>query len=58
MLISIDVVQKSFGSNVLYKKLAFDIQPGEKIGLIGRNGTGKSTLLHMVTGDIRITKAK
>jgi ATP-binding cassette subfamily F protein 3 len=51
MLISIDVSQKSFGSNVLYKKLAFDIQPGEKIGLIGRNGTGKSTLLHMITGE-------
>jgi ATP-binding cassette, subfamily F, member 3 len=51
MLISIDVSQKSFGSNILYKELAFDIQLGEKIGLIGRNGTGKSTLLHMLTGE-------
>jgi ATPase subunit of ABC transporter with duplicated ATPase domains len=51
MIISVDIDQKSFGSKVLYKNLAFDIQPGEKIGLIGRNGTGKSTLLHMITGE-------
>jgi ATP-binding cassette subfamily F protein 3 len=51
MLISIDVSQKSFGSKVLYENLAFDIQPGQKIGLIGRNGTGKSTLLHLMTGE-------
>jgi ATP-binding cassette subfamily F protein 3 len=51
MLISIDVSQKSFGSKVLYKNLTFDIQPGQKVGLIGRNGTGKSTLLHLITGE-------
>lgn len=51
MLLSIDISEKSFGDKLLYSNLRFDIQPGEKIGLIGRNGTGKSTLLHLITGD-------
>lgn len=51
MLVSINVSEKSFGDKSLYNELRFDIQPGEKIGLIGRNGTGKSTLLHMITGE-------
>jgi ATP-binding cassette, subfamily F, member 3 len=50
MLISVDVHEKSFGDKVLYRDLTFDIQENEKIGLIGRNGTGKSTLLHLITG--------
>ena len=51
MLVSINVSEKSFGDKSLYTDLKFDIQPNEKVGLIGRNGTGKSTLLHMITGD-------
>lgn len=51
MLLSVDISEKSFGGKVLYTGLQFDVQAGEKIGLIGRNGTGKSTLLHLITGD-------
>jgi ATP-binding cassette, subfamily F, member 3 len=51
MLISVDIAEKSFGDKVLYQDLSFDIQEGEKVGLIGRNGTGKSTLLQIITGD-------
>lgn len=51
MLISLDISEKSFGDKVLYTDLQFDVQEGQKIGLIGRNGTGKSTLLHIVTGE-------
>ena len=51
MLLSIDISEKSFGDKLLYSNLRFDVQPHEKVGLIGRNGTGKSTLLHLVTGD-------
>ena len=51
MLLSLDITEKSFGDKILYTGLKFDIQPGEKVGLIGRNGTGKSTLLHLITGD-------
>jgi ATP-binding cassette, subfamily F, member 3 len=51
MLVSVDVSEKSFGNKVLYNDLVFEIQEDEKVGLIGRNGTGKSTLLHLITGE-------
>ncbi len=51
MLVSVEVTEKSFGHKILYKDLSFDIQDGEKIGLIGRNGTGKSTLLNILNGE-------
>lgn len=39
-----------FGGQILYENISFDLHPGERIGLIGRNGTGKSTLLRMLSG--------
>ncbi len=51
MLLSVNISEKSFGDKVLYKDLNFDIQEGEKIGLVGRNGTGKSTLLNIIIND-------
>src|SRR5665213_838134 len=51
MLVSVDISEKSFGSKLLYTDLRFEVRAGEKIGLIGRNGTGKSTLLHLITGE-------
>jgi ATP-binding cassette subfamily F protein 3 len=51
MILSVKLTEKSFGDKLLYTDLNFDIQEGEKVGLIGRNGTGKSTLFGMVTGD-------
>lgn len=50
MLLSVNVTEKSFGNKVLYGDLRFDVQNGEKVGLIGRNGTGKSTLFSLITG--------
>lgn len=40
-----------FGSRVLYQNANWHIKPGERIGLVGRNGTGKSTLLRVITGE-------
>ena len=51
MVISIDIAEKSFGDKILYRDLHMEIQDGEKIGLVGRNGTGKTTLLHIMTGE-------
>lgn len=51
MVISLDIADKSFGNKTLYRDLHIEIQDGEKVGLIGRNGTGKTTLLHIATGD-------
>ena len=50
MIAHISIKEKSFGSNQLYKDLDIRVVKGEKIGLIGRNGTGKSTLFNMTTG--------
>lgn len=43
-----------FGSRALYRDAFWHIKPNEKIGLIGANGTGKSTLLRVITGEYSI----
>ena len=47
----LDVQQltKSFGSLVLFENISFSIAEGQKVGLIAKNGTGKSTLLSVPT---------
>ncbi|WP_048799291.1 ATP-binding cassette domain-containing protein, partial [Segatella buccae] len=40
---------KSFGADVLFRDISFSIAEGQKVGLIARNGTGKSTLLSILT---------
>ena len=50
MLLSVNVTEKSFGNKSLYSGLEFSVQPGEKVGLIGRNGTGKSTVFNLISG--------
>lgn len=50
MILSVNISEKSFGDKSLYSDLDFDVQEGEKVGLIGRNGTGKSTLMQLITG--------
>lgn len=51
MIAQITINEKSFGGKVLYEGLELNVEEGEKLGLIGRNGTGKTTLLSLVTGD-------
>lgn len=51
MLLNIDITDKHFGDKVLYQDLQFSLDKGEKVGLIGRNGVGKSTLFAMLAGD-------
>ena len=51
MLLSVEIAEKSFGHKTLYNDLSFEIQENEKVGFIGRNGTGKSTLLNLITGE-------
>ena len=50
-MIHVENLSKSFGSHILFQKIHFKINPGERIGLVGRNGHGKTTLLKMLTGD-------
>lgn len=44
-----------FGSRYLYKDTSWHIKPFEKIGLIGANGTGKSTLLRVIVGEYQLS---
>ncbi|HSX02504.1 MAG TPA: ABC-F family ATP-binding cassette domain-containing protein [Candidatus Saccharimonadia bacterium] len=50
MLINLINIGKTIGTKKLYDGLDLTIQPGEKVGLIGRNGIGKTTLLGIMAG--------
>jgi len=41
---------KSFGAQILFEDISFSIAEGQRVGLIAQNGTGKSTLLSLLTG--------
>ena len=43
-------LSKSYGDNLVLNKLTFQLNPGERVGLIGPNGCGKSTLLRIIAG--------
>lgn len=49
-LISIENLSKSYGEKTLFNEISFGINEGDKIGIIGINGTGKSTLLKIIAG--------
>ena len=46
-------VTKSFGDRTLFSDIYLRVEPGERIALLGENGTGKTTLLNMITGSER-----
>src|SRR5690606_36665929 len=50
-MISINDLTFQIGSRALYDEANWHIKPGERIGLIGANGTGKSTLLKIIVGE-------
>lgn len=50
-MITVQGLHFGFGGQELYHDVSFDIHPGERIGLIGRNGTGKSSILRLLHGD-------
>lgn len=49
-ILDVQNVSKRFGARELFANLSFSIAEGQKVGLIARNGTGKSTLLSILTG--------
>ena len=50
-ILQIDNVCKSFGDRIIFDGLSLNINQGEKVGLIARNGQGKSTLLDVIAGN-------
>ncbi|MCL1865542.1 MAG: ATP-binding cassette domain-containing protein [Spirochaetes bacterium] len=53
-MIKVVNLEKSFGKQTLFDDISFNINSGEKIGLTGRNGHGKTTLLRMIIGEEHI----
>jgi ATPase subunit of ABC transporter with duplicated ATPase domains len=50
-MISVSNLGKSYGDHVLFEGATFQLNPGERYGLVGANGSGKTTLLSILTGD-------
>ena len=53
-LLSVSKLQKEFNGDVLFNNISFEINSKDKIAIIGKNGTGKSTLIKMIIGDLDI----
>jgi len=50
MIADIHITEKSFGDKTLMKDVKFSVDDGEKVGVVGRNGVGKSTLFGILAG--------
>ena len=50
-LLNIEHISKIYGDKTIFEDVSFGIQEGDKIGIVGINGTGKSTLLKMIAGE-------
>src|SRR5437763_1005610 len=50
-MISFTNVTKQYGAQVLFVDASFQVNPGEKVGLVGPNGSGKTTIFRLVTGE-------
>ncbi len=49
-MLNIESISKGFGEQLLLEETGMQINPGERVGLVGRNGHGKTTLLNMIAG--------
>jgi len=50
-MLNLTNITVSFGGRDLYKNISFQINPKDKIGVVGKNGAGKSTMLKLITGE-------
>ncbi|MFH0757207.1 MAG: ABC-F family ATP-binding cassette domain-containing protein [Bacteroidota bacterium] len=57
-MISIDNVSIRFGGFVLFDRISFQVNPGDRIGLVGRNGAGKTTILNLISGNQEADEGK
>jgi ATP-binding cassette subfamily F protein 3 len=51
-MIQVNGITKEFASRILFNDITFTVNKGERIGFVGRNGCGKSTLFKIITGDM------
>ncbi len=55
-IVSIQNLKVDFGGKVLFEDVSFDVNQGDFVGLIGANGTGKTTLFKVITGEVEPTE--
>src|SRR5215211_6261851 len=51
MLFRLSDIKKSYAGTEILRGVSLQINPGEKVGLVGRNGAGKTTVFRLVTGE-------
>lgn len=57
-IIELENISKGFGDRQLIKNFEYTFRRGDRIGVVGKNGMGKSTLLNMITGELQPDKGK
>lgn len=57
-IIELENISKGFGERELIKNFEYTFRRGDRIGVVGKNGMGKSTLLNMITGELQPDKGK
>ena len=57
-IIELEKISKGFGERELIKDFEYTFRRGDRIGVVGKNGMGKSTLLNMITGELQPDKGK
>src|SRR5436190_8201250 len=50
-MITFSRINKQYGRQILFVDASFQLNPGEKVGLVGPNGSGKTTIFRMITGE-------
>ncbi len=50
-MLTVSGLSKSYGKQVLFEEVSFQVAPGERVGLVGRNGHGKTTLFRILLGE-------
>ncbi|MFZ3589476.1 ribosomal protection-like ABC-F family protein [Bacillus sp. DJP31] len=50
IICAVSSIEKGYGGTKIFESLSFDIQVGQRIGLVGPNGTGKTTILKLISG--------
>lgn len=51
-MLTVHNLSKAFGDNQVLNQISFTLEPGQKVGLVGANGVGKSTLLKIIVGEL------